>query len=338
MKMTILLPFFAILLFSCAEGDSVSSDDSESTDNTESTDNSASTDDSESTDNDEETEENATDPPNVLGMDYTRSKVSVDETYGALRTTLEANPNISIVAEVDHQANAASVDLELNPTKIIFFGNPNLGTPLMQKNQLAGLDLPQKILVYENDEGEVYAGFNNTTYLSTRHGLAGVETLPIIQGALTNLSTGASQDSIVAAAESTLEPGEGIITKTVNGSCNEAYGRLRAAIESNPALRIVAELDHQANAARVDLELNPTRIIIFGNPNLGTPLMQNAQTTALDLPQKILVWTDDEGVAHVSFNNPLYLAKRHGLEVDEEILNTISGALDRLSNVAVGEE
>lgn len=59
----------------------------------------------------------------------------------ALRNTLEANPNISIVAEVDHQANAASVDLTLNPIRIIFFGNPKLGTPLMQKNQLAGLDL-----------------------------------------------------------------------------------------------------------------------------------------------------------------------------------------------------
>ena len=148
--------------------------------------------------------------------------------------TLEGNPNISIVAEVDHQANAASVDLDLNPTRVIFFGNPNLGTPLMQKNQLAGLDLPQKILIYENDEGEVYAGFNNTTYLSTRHDLEGTETLPMIQGALTNLSTGASQDSIVAAENSTAELEEGIITKTVNGSCDEAYSRLTGCHRRQP--------------------------------------------------------------------------------------------------------
>jgi len=320
MKMKFILLLFATTVFSCGDDTTLSSD---ATDNTDTPD---------------ETEAPISNPPNVLGMDYTKSKVSVDDTYAALRSSLEANPNISIVAEVDHQANAASVDQELNPTKIIFFGNPNLGTPLMQKNQLAGLDLPQKIVVYQNEVGEVYAGFNNTTYLSTRHNLDGVETLPTIQGALTNLSTGASQDTLVVADNSTAELEEGVITKTVKGSCDEAYSRLRAAIENNPALKIIAELDHQANAAKVDLELNPTRIIIFGNPNLGTPLMQNAQTTALDLPQKMLVWTDGDGIAHVSYNDPAFLVKRHGISGNEEVLKTITGALDKLAGVAVGEE
>ncbi|WP_233357660.1 DUF302 domain-containing protein [Haloflavibacter putidus] len=54
------------------------------------------------------------------------------------------------MTEIDHSQNATSVDLELPPTQVIFFGNPNLGTPLMQKNQLAGLDLPQKVLFYED--------------------------------------------------------------------------------------------------------------------------------------------------------------------------------------------
>lgn len=314
MKMKLFLLLFATTLFSCGEDNSLIINDTD------------------------DTEEIQSNPPNVLGMDYTLSKASVQDTYSALQKTLEANPNISIVAEVDHQANAASVDMTLNPTKIIFFGNPKLGTPLMQKNQLAGLDLPQKILVYQNKEGNVYVGFNNTTYLSTRHNLDGVETLPMIQVALTNLSTGASQDSIVTAANSTAELEEGIITKTVIGSCDEAYSRLRAAIENNPALKIIAELDHQANAVKVDLELNPTRVIIFGNPNLGTPLMQNAQTTALDLPQKMLVWTDDDGVGHVSYNDPAFLMKRHGITENEEVLKTITGALDTLSEVAVGNE
>lgn len=318
--MKLILLLFATTIFSCGDDTTVTIDGSDNTNEPD------------------ETEEPTSNPPNVLGMDYTRSKVSVDETYAALRGTLEANPNISIVAEVDHQANAASVDLMLNPTKIIFFGNPNLGTPLMQKNQLAGLDLPQKIVVYQNNGEEVYAAFNNTTYLSTRHGLDGVETLPMIQGALTNLSTGASQDTIVGAENSMAELEEGIITKTVNGSCDDAYSRLRAAIENNPALKIIAELNHQANAAKVDMELNPTRIIIFGNPNLGTPLMQNAQTTALDLPQKMLVWTDGEGVAHVSYNDPAFLVKRHGITENEEVLQTVTGALDKLSRVAVGEQ
>jgi len=83
------------------------------------------------------------------------------------------------------------------------------------------------------------------------------------------------------------------------------------------------------------MDLNPTRLIIFGNPNLGTPLMQNSQTTALDLPQKMLVWQDDADVVHVSYNDPAYLVKRHGITDNENILSTITMALDNLSNVAI---
>jgi len=78
--------------------------------------------------------------PKVVGFDYSENQIAFEEVYGFLRNSIENNPNIKIVAEVDHSANAASVGLELPPTKIIFFGNPNLGTPLMQRNQLAGLD------------------------------------------------------------------------------------------------------------------------------------------------------------------------------------------------------
>lgn len=273
-------------------------------------------------------------PPDILGMDFTQSKITFDETYTVLKNSLEANTNISIVAEVNHSQNALSVDLILNPTRIIFFGNPNLGTPLMQKNQLAGLDLPQKIMVYQNDSSEVYAGFNNTIYLTNRHNLEAVTTLPMIQSALTNLSTGASQDTLSIAKNNDVMSEEGIISKTVTGTLGESYMRLRTAIENNPNLRIIAELDHQANAASVGMELNPTRIIIFGNPNLGTPLMQNTQTTALDLPQKMLIWTDAEDITHVSYNDPAFLVTRHGITENESTLETITSALNTLSNVA----
>ena len=279
-----------------------------------------------------------TNPPNVLGMDFTKSIVAFDRTYTALQSAIDANENIGIVAEVDHAANAASIDLELNPTRIIFFGNPNLGTPLMQQNQLAGLDLPQKILVYQNELEEVYAGFNNTTYLSSRHGLDGVATLPMIQGALENLSSGASQDSITAAAQSMPELAEGILSKTTSTKVfDDVYNSLQMAIENNPNLTIIAEVNHQANAQGIGQDLNPTRLIIFGNPNLGTPLMQSAQTTGLDLPQKMLVWQNDEGVVTVSYNDPAYLVQRHGITENETVLETISMALDNLSNAAIAE-
>ncbi|MEO0528198.1 MAG: DUF302 domain-containing protein [Bacteroidota bacterium] len=280
----------------------------------------------------------ATENPNVknsFGMTYAQSTQSFSDTYASLRANLVANEHIKIIAEVDHSANAASADLALPPTKTIFFGNPNLGTPLMQQNQLAGLDLPQKIVVYENGAQEVFIGFNNIPYLSARHGLEGVPTLPKIAGALTQLTTHASKGTLVTGNE---QPhlGQGIITKTGKRSFEEAYASLRDAIANNPNLRIIAELDHQKNAAKVGLDLDPTRIIIFGNPKLGTPLMQNVRTTALDLPQKILVWKNKEGVVHVSYNDPHYLVSRHGITEQNKVLGIITKALDKLSNIAVG--
>jgi len=129
----------------------------------------------------------------------------------------------------------------------------------------------------------------------------------------------------------------GIITKISKVDFEQTYQQLRTVIDNNPNLKIIAELNHQGNAATVDLELLPTRIIMFGNPRLGTPLMQNAQTIGLDLPQKILVYQDASGVVKVAYNDPLYLKNRHGVTENEGILEKISGALNKLTEVAISK-
>ena len=115
----------------------------------------------------------------------------------------------------------------------------------------------------------------------------------------------------------------------------EAAARLTAAIEGNDKLRLIATVDHTAGAASVDLELPPTVEIFFGNPALGTPLMQAARTVAIDLPQKILITQADEGV-RVLHNDPAYLAERHGIAADTPQLGVVTGALQKLANVAAG--
>ena len=103
-----------------------------------------------------------------------------------------------MVARVDHAANAASVSQELRPTEVILFGNPNLGTPLMQLNQTIGIDLPQKVLFYENEAGEAYATYNTPSYLASRHNIsADSATLPMIGMALRGLVEGAAGKAVV---------------------------------------------------------------------------------------------------------------------------------------------
>ena len=110
---------------------------------------------------------------------------------------------------------------------------------------------------------------------------------------------------------------------------------LRDAIVGAGPLTLVEELDHAANAARVGLELPPTRLFVFGNPALGTPLMRSARTIGLDLPQKMLVWEEGDAVT-IAWNDPAWLAARHGIEGQDELLGRVAGALRGLADAAAG--
>lgn len=76
---------------------------------------------------------------------------------------------------------------------------------------------------------------------------------------------------------------------------------------------VFAHVDHAAGAAAVGMNLRPTDLLIFGNAKGGTPLMQQAQTIGIDLPLKALVWQDEQGATWLSYNDPAYLAGRHGV-------------------------
>jgi uncharacterized protein (DUF302 family) len=123
----------------------------------------------------------------------------------------------------------------------------------------------------------------------------------------------------------------GIVTQSVDDeSVDAAVQRITEAIETNEDLSLVAELDHAANAATVDLELPPMVVLFFGNPAAGTPLIQESPTAGLDLPQRMLVW-DDEGTVQVSYNDPEFVASRHGIEGQDERLGAIREALETIA-------
>ena len=113
------------------------------------------------------------------------------------------------------------------------------------------------------------------------------------------------------------------------------YNKLKTILTNNPKLKVILELDHSKNAASVDLDLRPTKIIKFGNPNLGTPLMQASPTVSIDLPQKIIVYTAEDSITKIAYNNPLYLKERHGIEGKDDVLETISGALQTITNKVI---
>ena len=107
----------------------------------------------------------------------------------------------------------------------------------------------------------------------------------------------------------------GIVDKPSNHSVDETVEKLKGILQGKGVM-LFATIDHSGEAAKAGMKMRPTKLLIFGNPTGGTPLMLAAPSSAIDLPLKILVWEDEQGKAWVSYNSPTYLQKRHGFPAD----------------------
>ncbi len=128
------------------------------------------------------------------GIVKVKSNYSVEETVKRFES-IAKEQGLNIFGTVNHQAGAESVNQELRPTQVIIFGNPRAGTPLMQCNQTAGIDLPQKALIWQDENGDVFLAYNSPNYLSRRHKLRGCADEPLerIDNALKMLAQKATQ-------------------------------------------------------------------------------------------------------------------------------------------------
>ena len=127
---------------------------------------------------------------------------------------------------------------------------------------------------------------------------------------------------------------DGLITIKSAFGPEETMKRLEAEVKAR-GLTVFAHVDHAAGAAAVNLPLRPTDLLIFGNAKGGTPLMQSVQTIGIDLPLKALVWQDESGTTWLSYNDPAFLAHRHGLGDEAKAAGTaITAALNAIATKA----
>ena len=120
---------------------------------------------------------------------------------------------------------------------------------------------------------------------------------------------------------------EGIVDVPSPHSVDKTVGRVQDILEAK-AVTLFALVDHSEEAEKVGMKMPPTKLLIFGSPKAGTPLMLEAPSIAIDLPLKILVWQDGEGKTWISYNSAEYLAERHGLP------STLAPALKAVEAVA----
>lgn len=125
-----------------------------------------------------------------------KSEHSVSTTLDRLAAILEVK-GIGVVARVDHAAAASKVDMELRPTQLLIFGNPKLGTPLIQSNQLAGLQLPVRVLAWEDEAGQSWLGYHSPQEIAEELQMTDIpDAVKLLAGALEKLTTAAAQSII----------------------------------------------------------------------------------------------------------------------------------------------
>jgi uncharacterized protein (DUF302 family) len=130
--------------------------------------------------------------------------------------------------------------------------------------------------------------------------------------------------------------GDGLVSKKSGVGVGETLDRLEAVLEKK-GITIFSRVSHTAGAADAGIELRPTELLIFGNPRLGSHFFTSRQTAGIDLPMKALAWEDADGQVWLTYNDPQYIADRHGISDREEIVKKMSSALDKMTNAAIGE-
>ncbi|WP_455376222.1 DUF302 domain-containing protein [Kaarinaea lacus] len=128
----------------------------------------------------------------------------------------------------------------------------------------------------------------------------------------------------------------GLISKKSNHSAVKTIDRLEAIVKKK-GITVMGRVSHTKNAAGVGKEIRPTELLIFGNPKLGSNFFTSKQTAGIDLPMKALAWEDEKGQVWLTYNDPAYIANRHGINDRDEVVKKMSGALDKLTSKAAGE-
>ena len=108
---------------------------------------------------------------------------------------------------------------------------------------------------------------------------------------------------------------KGIVDIASNHSVDETVAKLKGILEAK-GITLFAMIDHSGEAQKVGMKMPPTKLLIFGSPKAGTPIMQAAPSAAIDLPLKILVWEDGQRKVWISYNSPAYLQERHGFPAE----------------------
>ena len=130
---------------------------------------------------------------------------------------------------------------------------------------------------------------------------------------------------------------KGLVNKKSHFSVKVTLDRLENVLRKK-GITIVTRWSHHSGAKKAGIPLRPTELLIFGNPKMGSHFFTSNQSAGIDLPMKALAWKDKKGQVWLTYNDPTYIANRHGIDNRPAIVKKMTGALNKLTNVAIGKK
>ncbi|MES1924099.1 hypothetical protein T31B1_02210 [Salinisphaera sp. T31B1] len=274
----------------------------------------------------------------VSGLALAVSDRSFDATRDALVAAYRER-NRYLADVIDHRQRAANVTLELRPTTVYFLDDPNRTAALVAADPRVGLDLPARILVYRDDDGEVGLAYNSGNYLAARFDLADAEdgALDSYDDDLQALVEQAADNAVDNRGSSAgLDEGAGIVSVDSRVGFAATVSNLNTAINADADLASVFTVDFAQRALQIGRALNPSTLFVFGDVSADSRLMQAGQTAGIDLPEKMLVTQADDGRVTIYYESPRFVADRHDIQGQSDRIEAIANRLAALADTAAG--
>lgn len=241
-----------------------------------------------------------------------KSYDAVDSLFNSLKLNVQKTVNLTQTHEIDHSRLGKEAGGIMPPSRVLIFSDEKLDSELIQLNAKVALDLPLRVLAYQDIEsGEASIIYNNFEYLKSRYQLGEQPKISVhYQQSIDSAISGIPTKNINAFNNNAMQP-DGITTITSAYDFETTKSKVLAGIASQGDAVSFGEIDFQARAINHGISLRPNTLLLFGGPAPGAKAMKEAPTLGLDaFCQKFLLWQDKSGTTHLSFNDLLAAAER----------------------------
>lgn len=263
--------------------------------------------------------------------------VEPDRLYQAIVANVRSHPEFEVIADIDHSRLGAGAGSPMPPSHVLIWSDPILEASILKHNPVAAVDLPLRILAYEEQStGEPAVIYNRYGYVARRHSLPQDASLRDGYESAFSTAMGEIPEGVIKTFPSDELPAAGLVTLTSPYDFSTTKKRIQDAIQAQSDTVSFAEVDFAARSKAHGVELRPLHLILFGGPGPGGKAMASAPTLGLDaFCQKLVIWQDENETVHVTFNDLLALATRQNVSVglplrviNRRVKETFSAALE----------